>query len=187
VKLLCAEYLPDGAGGHVILGDNALSRDNEDFYIPPFATRLSCVPQLFFRVNKLGKGVAPRFARRYVGEGGAAIRFYADNLLDEARATGLPPDAAMGFDRAIAISTARELPDNPCYALEVNGARVFSGRLLDLPCTLEHHVAALSAYYLLKVGDLIFTGNLFRYSPLRPGDRLRAFIDDDCLIDIFIL
>ncbi|MDR0766622.1 MAG: fumarylacetoacetate hydrolase family protein [Odoribacteraceae bacterium] len=185
MKLLCAEHAPGGARGHVVLGDNALWRGDEDFYIPSFATRLSCVPQLAYRVCKLGKGIAPRFARRYTGEGGVALRFYADNLLEETRAAGLPPDPALGFDRAAVVSPLRALQDNPRYALEVNGATVFSGALLDLPFSLDDQVAALSRYYLLKVGDLLFTGNTFRYSPIQHGDHLRLFLDDACLLDFF--
>lgn len=189
MKLLCVEYTPAGSHGFTILGDNTLSRDNEDFYIPPFVTRLSCVPQLVFRVGRLGKGIAPRFASRYTGEPRVAIRFYADNLLDETREAGLPPDIATGFDRAVAISAARpgECPaDDPCYAFEVNGTECFRGRLSRLPLSLEQQVARLSTYYLLKVGDLLCCGNPFRYHDLHPGDHLRLSLDDLPALDFSI-
>jgi 2-keto-4-pentenoate hydratase/2-oxohepta-3-ene-1,7-dioic acid hydratase in catechol pathway len=188
MKLLCVEYAPGGEAGFAVLGDNALSRDNEDFHVPSFVTRLSCTPQLVFRVCRLGKGIAPRFARRYVGEARAGIRFYAGNLLEETRAAGLPPDVATGFDGAAAISPACIAAgewDDPCYAFEVNGEELSRGRLSSLPLSLERAVAGLSSYYLLKVGDYLYCGNPFRH-PVGVGDRLRLSLDGTWLLDFSI-
>ena len=80
MKLLCAEYNEAGEVAYNVIGDNALLRNNDDFYIPAFATELSCVPQIVLRVGKIGKHVAERFAGRYYEEVGVGIRFYADNL-----------------------------------------------------------------------------------------------------------
>ena len=54
MKLLCTEYNVFGERTGVTLGDNALLRNNEDFYLPAFATELSCVPQLVLRICKIG-------------------------------------------------------------------------------------------------------------------------------------
>lgn len=45
MKILCAEYGPDGEISIVPVGDNALLRNNDDFYFPDFTTALSCCPQ----------------------------------------------------------------------------------------------------------------------------------------------
>ena len=42
MKLLCAEYNEAGEVAYNVIGDNALLRNNDDFYIPAFATELSC-------------------------------------------------------------------------------------------------------------------------------------------------
>lgn len=94
MKLLCAEYNEAGEVAYNVIGDNALLRNNDDFYIPAFATELSCVPQIVLRVGKIGKHVAERFAGRYYEEVGVGIRFYADNLERELLATSLSPTAA---------------------------------------------------------------------------------------------
>lgn len=90
MKILCAEYNPEGRGTVVPIGDNALLRNNDDFYIPDFADRLSCSPQLVLRIGKLGKSVGERFAGRYFQEIGVGIRFYADRLEEELHSEGLP-------------------------------------------------------------------------------------------------
>ena len=60
MKLLCAEYNEAGEVAYNVIGDNALLRNNDDFYVPAFATELSCVPQIVLRVGKIGKHVAER-------------------------------------------------------------------------------------------------------------------------------
>ncbi|MDR1274546.1 MAG: fumarylacetoacetate hydrolase family protein [Odoribacteraceae bacterium] len=190
MKLLCVEHAPAGAWGFTVLGDNALLRDNDDFYVPPRVERLSCVPQLVFRIGKLGKAIAPRFAPRYLAGMGVGIRFYADDLLDASRAAGLPPDEATAFDHAAAISPARplegELPADALYAFEVNGREAFRGSLAALPVPLDRLVARLSASCLFKVGDLLYCGNTFRYPGLRPGDHLRLSLDGAPLLDFSV-
>ena len=104
MKLLCAEYNEAGEVAYNVIGDNALLRNNDDFYIPAFATELSCVPQIVLRIGKIGKHVAERFAERYYEEVGVGIRFYADNLERELLAASLSPAAAMAFDSSAAIS-----------------------------------------------------------------------------------
>ena len=38
MKLLCVEYNEAGEVAYNVIGDNALLRNNDDFYIPAFAT-----------------------------------------------------------------------------------------------------------------------------------------------------
>ena len=65
MKILCAEYGPDGEISIVPVGDNALLRNNDDFYFPDFTTALSCCPQGVVRISRLGKCIAERYAERY--------------------------------------------------------------------------------------------------------------------------
>ena len=51
MKLLCAEYNASGEVAYDVIGDNALLRNNDDFYIPVFAGELSCVPQVVFMMR----------------------------------------------------------------------------------------------------------------------------------------
>ena len=189
MKLLCTEYNPAGEYGFLTLGDNALLRNNEDFYLPAFASRWSCVPQLVVRVCKLGKGISPRFAFRYVEEMGVGIRFYADDHLEALRAKGLPDGAALGFDHAAAISVlaqrAAEIVE-ASYCFEVNGEVVHQGDITALLLPLEQQVARLSELYMFKVGDFIYCGSPFRYTGLRIGDRLTLSLNDRVLLDFFI-
>ena len=108
MKLLCAEYNEQGSFTVGVIGDNALLRNNNDFYFPAFTRELSCVPQLVFRACKLGKGVSERFAGRYYNEVGVGLRFYADTLESELKMKGLPCGVAAAFDDSAAQSELRD-------------------------------------------------------------------------------
>lgn len=190
MKLLCAEYNEAGEVAYNVIGDNALLRNNDDFYVPAFATELSCVPQIVLRVGKIGKHVAERFAGRYYEEAGVGIRFYADNLERELLAASLSPAAAMAFDSSAAISSMKSLadvsPGNMMFSFELNGKNVFTRRVCEISRRPEETLAAMSGYYMLKIGDFLFCGGVFRQRNLSIGDRLRVLLDGECLLDFQI-
>ena len=189
MKLLCVEYNEAGEVAYNVIGDNALLRNNDDFYIPAFASGVSCVPQLVVKVGRIGKCVAERFARRYYEEVGIGIRFYADNLVESLSTKGLPTTMAYAFDGAAAISELKKY-DSPVagieYWLQLNGREVFRGKVNELSLTPEKLIAGMSEYYMLKIGDLIYCGNTFRQRGLKIGDHLQMSLNGKCLLDFYI-
>lgn len=190
MKLLCTEYNEAGEVAYNVIGDNALLRNNDDFYIPAFVSELSCVPQVVLRVGKIGKHVSERFARRYYEEMGVGIRFYADNLERELLAASLSPAVAMAFDSSAAISPMKSLAgvslEDMVLSFELNGKSVFTRKVGEISQKPEKTLAAMSEYYMLKIGDFLFCGGTFRQRRLSIGDRLRFFLDNECLLDFQI-
>jgi 2-keto-4-pentenoate hydratase/2-oxohepta-3-ene-1,7-dioic acid hydratase in catechol pathway len=45
--------------------------------------------------------------------------------------------------------------------------------------SLEDLIAFISTYFTLKKGDLIFTGTPAGVGPVKPGDALEGFLNDD--------
>ncbi len=189
MKLLCAEYNASGKVAYDVIGDNALLRNNSEFYIPAFASELSCIPQIVLRVGKIGKHVSERFAERYYEEVGVGVRFCANNLERELLEAALPPSAAFAFDGSAAISEMRPkqgVLNDWVYSFEINGEVRFSGKVGDLPQSPERLLASMSEYYMLKIGDFLFCGNTFRQRDLKIGDHLRMFLEGECLLDFLV-
>ena len=189
MKLLCAEYNEAGEVAYNVIGDNALLRNNDDFYIPAFATELSCVPQIVLRVGKIGKHVAERFAGRYYEEVGVGIRFYADNLERELQGKGLSSSMAFSFDGAVAISEWQKM-ENELSEVEfrfmLNGLEVNRMKILELLLSPEKIISKVSEFCILKIGDLIYSGNSFRQRVLKIGDRLSMCLGDRTLLDFYL-
>ena len=154
MKLLCAEYNEAGEVAYNVIGDNALLRNNDDFYIPAFATELSCVPQIVLRVGKIGKHVAERFAGRYYEEVGVGIRFYADNLERELQGKGLSSSMAFSFDGAVAISEWQKM-ENELSEVEfrfmLNGLEVNRMKIRELLLSPEKIISKVSEFCMLKI------------------------------------
>ena len=179
MKLLCAEYNEAGEVAYNVIGDNALLRNNDEFYIPAFATELSCVPQIVLRVGKIGKHVAERFAGRYYEEVGVGIRFYADNLERELLATSLSPTAAISPMKSLVDVSLGDM----IFLFELNGESVLTRKVCEISQKPEKTLAAMSEYYMLKIGDFLFCGGVFRQRNLSIGDHLRVLLDGECLLD----
>lgn len=179
MKLIGAEY---GWGTDAItvgvVGDNALLRNNDDFYIPDFSREVSGVPQLMFRVCKLGKGVSELFARRYYDEVGVCLRFYADTLEADLRQRGLPTGVAAAFDGSVAVSAMVPYAgEDVSYALYVNGNAAFAGRMHGLPVSVDRFVAVASSFCTIKVGDFLCCGSPYRHPRFKIGDVIRMEMD----------
>ena len=70
--------------------DTALLRNNDPFYIPAFSQEVHYECELVVRINRVGKGIAERFAHRYYDQVGLGIDFTARDLQRQAIAEGLP-------------------------------------------------------------------------------------------------
>ena len=148
------------------------------------------MPQNLLGIGKIGKHVAERLAERYYEEVGVGIRFYADNLERELLATSLSPSAAMAFDSSAAISSMKSLPgvslEDMIFSFELNGESVLTGKVGEISQKPEKTLAVMSEYYMLKIGDFLFCGGVFRQRNLSIGDRLRGLLDGECLLDFQI-
>lgn len=188
MKILCAEYNPAKEVAIVPLGDDALLRNNDDFYIPPFTEHVSCTPQFVVRLCKLGKSVHERFASRYFEEVGVGIRFYADDFERELAAKGLPLIAASSFDGSAAIS-ALSVPENGEaleYAFFLNDREVYRQSRGQMVFGMEKLIALASDFHTLKIGDFLYCGSPFRLEGLKAGDRLRVSLGDKIVMDFEI-
>ena len=161
--------------------DTALLRNNDPFYIPAFSQEVHYECELVVRIDRVGKGIAERFAHRYYHEAGLGIDFTARDLQRQAIARGLPWERCKAFDRSAAISPEfvplQELGGDVQglrFTLDVNGERRQEGDTSEMLFTVDRIVASVSRYMTLRMGDLIYTGTPAGVGPVKPGDNLRA-------------
>lgn len=173
--------------------DTALLRNNDPFYIPRFTQEVHYECELVVRIDRVGKCIDERFARRYYSEVGLGIDFTARDLQREAIAKGLPWEPAKAFDRSAALSP-EFLPlaelggdvQNLRFELSVNGEVRQQGFTGDMLFSVDRIVAAVSQYTTLRMGDLIYTGTPAGVGPVVPGDCLRATLEGRELLNFDI-
>ena len=171
--------------------DSALLKQNKPFYVPDFMGQIDYELEVVIRIDRLGKGIAEKFASRYYTEVGLGIDFTARDMQQQARQAGEPWDLCKGFDNSAAISEFYPLTDfgtidNLHIRLDINGETVQQGYTGDMLFKPDSIIAYVSRYYTLKIGDLLFTGTPSGVGAVKQGDRLQAYLEDKLLLDFEI-
>jgi 2-keto-4-pentenoate hydratase/2-oxohepta-3-ene-1,7-dioic acid hydratase in catechol pathway len=171
--------------------DSAILRVNNPFFIPDFAKEFHYETELVVRINRLGRHIEPQFAHRYYDEIGIGIDFTARDLQLELMAKGQSWEKAKAFDSSAAISefvSKEKFADmqNINFHLDINGERRQTGNSSDMIFSIDELISYVSQFFTLKIGDLIYTGTPAGVGPVKIGDRLQAYIEDEKMMDFLI-
>ena len=171
--------------------DTALLRNNHPFFIPDFSNEIHYEVELILKIKLLGKSIQPRFAYRYFDEIGIGIDFTARDLQQKCREKGLPWEIAKAFDYSAAIGKFLPksiFPDLNAihFRLDINGKTVQNGISSDMIFNFDKIISYVSKFMTFRTGDLIYTGTPAGVGPVKIGDRLQAYIEDQLLLDFYI-
>ncbi len=161
--------------------DTALSKDNKPFFVPDFSQQVEYECELVYRINRIGKNIAEKFAHRYYSEIALGIDFTARDLQSECRQKGSPWEIAKAFDNSAAISQFVDLQTigkNPSFSLLKNNTKVQEAKAEDMIFSIDKIIAYISKFMTLKIGDIIYTGTPAGVGKVDIGDRLQGFIGD---------
>ena len=171
--------------------DTSLLKDNQPFYLPSFSKEMHHEIELVLKITKNGKNIDPEFAYKYYDEIGIGIDFTARDIQAMCKEKGLPWEKAKAFDNSSPIGEfihKDKLGDlkNIHFKLLINGKVVQKGNSKDLIFSFDTIIAAVSKFITLKTGDLIYTGTPEGVGPVKIGDRLECFIEEQKLLDFEI-
>ena len=170
--------------------ETSLLRDNKPFFLPDFSSRIDYETEIVLRISKMGKNISEKFADRYYDAIGLGIDFTARDLQNEFKANGTPWELCKGFDNSAPISQFLPKEDfnlsNLNFSLNINGETVQKGNTKEMIFSPEKIISFVSRFFTLKTGDLIFTGTPVGVGPVKIGDHLEGFIEDQKLLDFSI-
>jgi len=169
--------------------DTAILKNNASFYYPDFSTDVHYEVELVLRISKEGKNIEEKFAHKYYDAIGVGIDFTARDLQQKAKDKGLPWDIAKGFngsapisDKFIPVAALRDLKDIN-FRLEVDGEIKQQGNSSLMLFSFDYIILYLSRFFTLRTGDLIFTGTPKGVGPVKVGNVLSAYIEDEKLLE----
>jgi 2-keto-4-pentenoate hydratase/2-oxohepta-3-ene-1,7-dioic acid hydratase in catechol pathway len=169
--------------------DTAVIRNNGPFYYPEFSKEIHYEAELILRVCKEGKNIQEKFAGKYYDSVGVGIDFTARDLQQKAKEKGLPWDIAKGFngsapvsDKFLPVSTFADLK-NINFSLKINGELRQQGNTSLMLFGFDYVISYLSKFFTLRTGDLIFTGTPKGVGPVKVGDTLTAYIENEKLLE----
>lgn len=172
--------------------DTALLRNNAPFYYPDFSSDIHYEAELVLRICKEGKNIEEKFAGKYFDAIGVGIDFTARDLQQKAKEKGLPWDIAKGFngsapisDKFIPVSEFADLT-NINFSLQVDGEFKQQGNTSLMLFKFDYIISYVSKFFTLRTGDLIFTGTPKGVGPVRVGNVLSAFIENEKLLEFEI-
>ena len=170
--------------------DTALLLKNRPFYYPSFSQDIHFEVEVVLKISKVGKNIDEKFAHSYFNEIGIGIDFTARDLQQQAKEKGLPWAIAKGFNDAAPVSgfVSKDSLDvnNLNFSLTVDGEIKQEGNTKLMLFSFDYIISYLSKYFLLKKGDLIFTGTPKGVGPVKIGNRLEAFLEDKKMLHVDI-
>lgn len=169
--------------------DTAVIRDNAPFYYPEFSKDIHYEVELVLRVCKEGKNIEEKFAHKYYDAIGIGIDFTARDLQQKAKEKGLPWDIAKGFNGSAPLSNTfrpvsefKDLKDIN-FSLKVDGEIKQEGNTSLMLFSFDYIISYLSRFFTLRTGDLIFTGTPKGVGPVKIGNVLSAYMEDEKLLE----
>jgi 2-keto-4-pentenoate hydratase/2-oxohepta-3-ene-1,7-dioic acid hydratase in catechol pathway len=170
--------------------DTSLLLKNRPFYYPSFSKDIHHEVEIVIKISKVGKNIDENFAHTYYDEIGMGIDFTARDLQQQAKEKGLPWAIAKGFNNASPLSEF--VPKNTVdlenlnFSLKVDGETKQQGNTRLMLFSFDFIISYLSKYFLLKKGDLIFTGTPEGVGPVIIGNRLETFLEDKKMLHVDI-
>lgn len=169
--------------------DTALLRNNAPFYYPDFSNDIHHEVELVLRICKEGKNIEEKFASKYYDAIGIGIDFTARDLQQKAKEKGLPWDIAKGFNGSAPVSDTfypvshfKNLKDIN-FSLQIDGQPKQKGNTSLMLFGFDYIIHYLSKFFTLRTGDLIFTGTPKGVGPVKVGNVLSAYIENEKLLE----
>jgi 2-keto-4-pentenoate hydratase/2-oxohepta-3-ene-1,7-dioic acid hydratase in catechol pathway len=140
--------------------------------------------ELVLKINKVGKKIQKRFAHTYFEEIGIGLDMTARDIQDKAKQKGLPWAIAKGFDFSAPIGKffpKNQFSDltNINFRLDLNGNTVQSGNSGLMIHNFDDIISYISQFMTLRTGDYIFTGTPAGVGPVKVGDKLEAWVENE--------
>jgi len=168
--------------------ESALLLNNKPFFYPDFSTDIQYETEIVVKIDRLGKNIAEKFAHRYYNEITVGIDFTARDLQRQCKEKGHPWEIAKAFDNSAPVGrmvAKITFPDiqNINFRLDINGTNVQQGNTKDMIFAVDKIIAHVSRFFTLKNGDLIFTGTPHGIGPVKIGDHLQAYLENELALD----
>ncbi|MFD0798040.1 fumarylacetoacetate hydrolase family protein [Maribacter chungangensis] len=171
--------------------DSAVLPKEQDFYIPDFSDDIHYEVEVLVKIKKVGKHIDESFAHTYYDEIGLGIDFTARDVQAQLKAKGLPWEKAKGFDGAAVIGawvskTAFKDLNDLNFELKKNNEVVQSGNTGLMLWKIDELIAYVSTFFMLKKGDVIFTGTPAGVGKVTANDYLSGSLERKELFNLRI-
>ena len=169
----------------------ALLLPEKPLYYPEFTDDLQYECEVVVKICKNGKHIQEKFANKYYDQVTLGIDFTARDLQNELKKKGLPWEISKGFDGSAAVGTFVPLNTetdirNLSFQLKKNDETVQDGHSSDMLFSVDRIIAYVSKFFVINIGDMIFTGTPAGVGPVQPGDKLEGILQGSKVLEVDI-
>lgn len=163
-----------------LLTDSSMSRNHRPLFLPPHYDRWIITVAPVVRVSRLGKFVAPKFARRYYD----AVTLMA--RLRPAVPLRLPASAIdTAFDSSVVVGDWIGIPADESSLRLGLGGTIQADVVLDLD-VVDDTLSWLSSYFMIKHGDIIVPGDVPELVQVEMDHSMNVTVNDMVCLDFKI-
>jgi fumarylpyruvate hydrolase len=149
---------------------------------PPGTNNYHYEVELVLAIGKEGRNITPETASDYIFGYAVGLDMTRRDLQMASGGLGHPWDTGKAFDGSAPIAAIYPVSavgqiNSGFIRAEVNGELRQDGNIDDLIWKIDEIIPALSKLFLLRPGDLIFTGTPAGVGPVVPGDKVVASIE----------
>lgn len=171
--------------------DTASLNNKQAFYLPDFSSDIHHEVEVVLKINKEGKNIKEKFAHKYFQEISIGIDFTARDIQQNLKKKGLPWELSKSFDNSAATGNFIQIQDfndinNLSFSLKINDHPVQEGNTSKMLFSFDKIISFISKYITLRKGDLIYTGTPSGVGPVKAGDKLEGFIENQLLLEVLI-
>jgi fumarylpyruvate hydrolase len=156
---------------------DAILAGGGQMHYPPGTQSLHHEIELVVAIHREGRNIPASRALDHVYGYAVGLDMTRRDLQMAARDLGRPWDFGKSFDESAPITPIHPVASHGHHSagaisLTVNGEQRQQGDLSDMIWNVPDTIAFLSEYYLLRPGDLIFTGTPAGVGAVKRGDKL---------------
>lgn len=149
---------------------------------PSHTSNLHHEVELVIAIGAGGANISEVNAINHVWGYGVGVDLTRRDRQAEAKKAGTPWDTAKGFDHSAPLSALTPVAAsgdamNARIWIKVNGETRQDANTRDMIWSVPEIIAALSQWWDLKPGDLIFTGSPSGVAALSPGDEVECGVE----------
>ena len=161
---------------------SAILPAGRDFPCPSHSQNVHYEFELVVALGKGGANIPASDALRHIFGYAVGLDMTRRDLQDQAKQLKRPWEVGKSFDHSAPCSSVVPAarighPERAAIWLDVNGKRVQHSDISMLIWKIPEMIAALSVYFTLLPGDLIFTGTPAGVGAVQPGDQLHGCVE----------
>jgi fumarylpyruvate hydrolase len=161
---------------------DALVENGAAIAYPSNTSNLHHEVELVIAAGKAGSNIAEPVALEHVWGYGVGVDLTRRDRQAEAKKAGTPWDTAKGFDQSAPLGPLTPVAQcgdvsSARNRLSVNGETRQDAHTSAMIWSVPEIVAAVSGWWALRPGDLIFTGSPSGVGPIERGDAIACGVD----------